>query len=430
MEPRQVFHAPVWVTKGDYDTPEYSQRTRSFLFVSLGVAIGAMFGLDAVQFFENGITSFNLPIAEHVIGTRASRTTHPRVLSGFERLFSLLAGRQILIENKFLWHTKADVVEVLRTHDCSDALPLTISCANVRNWAMNAKQCGACSQCIERRFAVLANNLQECEPKNAYAVDLFTGAHVRPEDIIMVEQHVCRAERLASMSEDTFLSRYGQTFRVLRHLPGRAVDNARKVHELHKRYGSTVLNVVNRELRVHADFSTSQALPGTSLLAMIHSPVGTGAAFTDPIENEPVAAVQATDARITSHKRRFVLALSRQQRRIIFEDGPVITGAGFKLLERLATQFELDLTAGTPTKSFAYVSMQTLMTHLKATEHTVAQRVLRVRKDLKRGVAEAIDYILDEQDVIQSRPGHGYRLSPYLLLVPEAQLRRGPDSGR
>ena len=111
--PSQVFHAPVWVEKGSYDTPEYSQRTRSFLFASLGVAVGAMFNKDVVHFFENGITSFNLPIAEHVIGTRASRTTHPRVLREFEHLFSLLLDRRITIRNPFLWHTKADVVEVL-----------------------------------------------------------------------------------------------------------------------------------------------------------------------------------------------------------------------------------------------------------------------------------------------------------------------------
>src|SRR6266576_6029894 len=99
-------------------TVEYSQRTRSFLFVSLGMAIARAFGRDTIQFFENGITSFNLPIAEHVIGTRASRTTHPKTVAAFARLFSLLLQRRVNIENQFLWRTKSEVVEILRTNGC------------------------------------------------------------------------------------------------------------------------------------------------------------------------------------------------------------------------------------------------------------------------------------------------------------------------
>ena len=110
----RIFYAPVWVGKGDYDAIEYTQRTRSFLFVSLGMAIARSFGRDTIHFFENGITSFNLPIAEHVIGTRASRTTHPRTLASFARLFSLLLQRTLDVKNQFLWRTKSEVVEMLR----------------------------------------------------------------------------------------------------------------------------------------------------------------------------------------------------------------------------------------------------------------------------------------------------------------------------
>ena len=70
----RVFHAPAWVMKGNYEPVEHTQRTRSFLFVCLGAVVARMFERNVVHFFENGITSFNLPIAEHVIGTRASRT--------------------------------------------------------------------------------------------------------------------------------------------------------------------------------------------------------------------------------------------------------------------------------------------------------------------------------------------------------------------
>src|SRR3981189_361518 len=103
----------------------YTQRTRSFLFVSLGTAVASMFDRDTVQFFENGITSFNLPIAEHVIGTRASRTTHPRTLASFARLFSLLLQRSVDVKNQFLWRTKSEVVEVLLANGCESLVAAT-----------------------------------------------------------------------------------------------------------------------------------------------------------------------------------------------------------------------------------------------------------------------------------------------------------------
>ena len=62
---------------------EKTQRTRSFLFASLAFVLARMFGKERFTFFENGVISFNLPIAGDVLGARATRTTHPRVIRGF-----------------------------------------------------------------------------------------------------------------------------------------------------------------------------------------------------------------------------------------------------------------------------------------------------------------------------------------------------------
>jgi 7-cyano-7-deazaguanine synthase in queuosine biosynthesis len=421
----QIFYAPVWVTKGDYEPVEYTQRTRSFLFVSLGTAVASMFDRDTVQFFENGITSFNLPIAEHVIGTRASRTTHPRTLASFAHLFSLLLQRSITIENQFLWRTKSDVVEVLRANGCEGLIAETTSCANVRNLAMTTKQCGVCSQCIERRFAVLATNLGAYEPADTYALELFTGAHTRAEDITMAEQHVSRAERLASMTEQTFLATYGQVFRALPYLEGSASDNATKIFQLHQRYGRAVLDVVNRELRSNAGFEQALRLPPTSLSAMINAPLGATPVFQDPIQNEPIASDQAAADQRPIAERRVVFALDAQARRVVFADGPSLKGKSFELIERLAVQFNADLATGKGPEEFTYVPTRTLLRELGVQEHTLGQRVLRIRKTLEEQFVAALDYVLDEQDFIQSDRWKGYKLNPYLLLVDASQLHGG-----
>lgn len=73
---------PVSIHKDGKLNREYTQRTRSFLYATIAAAVAHMAGLSRVRFYENGVVSINLPIAEQVVGTKATRTTHPRVLNG------------------------------------------------------------------------------------------------------------------------------------------------------------------------------------------------------------------------------------------------------------------------------------------------------------------------------------------------------------
>ena len=92
---RSVSYVPVWVTNQGVSAREFTQRTRSFLFACLGLVIARMSGKDSFNFYENGIVSINPPLAGDVIGGRATRSTHPKVLRGLEALFSTLLDRSI-----------------------------------------------------------------------------------------------------------------------------------------------------------------------------------------------------------------------------------------------------------------------------------------------------------------------------------------------
>jgi hypothetical protein len=78
----QVFYVPVNVTNSGVSARVFSQRARSFLFAALGIVVARMFGHQAFTFYENGVISINLPLAGDVLGARATRTTHPKVLRG------------------------------------------------------------------------------------------------------------------------------------------------------------------------------------------------------------------------------------------------------------------------------------------------------------------------------------------------------------
>jgi hypothetical protein len=43
----------------------------------LAAVTARLFGLDRIKFFENGVLSLNLPPLAQVVGTQATRTTHP-----------------------------------------------------------------------------------------------------------------------------------------------------------------------------------------------------------------------------------------------------------------------------------------------------------------------------------------------------------------
>jgi hypothetical protein len=79
------------------------------LYAALACAVARLFGKGQVRFFENGILSINLPISEQVVGSRATRTTHPLVLERFREFFSAAVGKPIEVENPFIWKTKAEV---------------------------------------------------------------------------------------------------------------------------------------------------------------------------------------------------------------------------------------------------------------------------------------------------------------------------------
>jgi hypothetical protein len=78
--PDQLIRIPVWVNKAEKLGREPTQRTRSFLYSALGTLVAQSIRAGGVRFYENGIVSLNLPIAEEVVRARASRTTHPMAL--------------------------------------------------------------------------------------------------------------------------------------------------------------------------------------------------------------------------------------------------------------------------------------------------------------------------------------------------------------
>jgi 7-cyano-7-deazaguanine synthase in queuosine biosynthesis len=418
----QLFHVPVVVNKNHERGCEYTQRSRSFLFAALGAVVAALFGRKRILFFENGIVSLNFPTAEHVLGARATRTTHPRVLEGFSRLFSNILDDTIAVENPYFWKTKSEVVRMIADHGCTELIGETFSCTRVRTATRIGRHCGVCSQCVDRRFGILGAGLEEHEPPDRYHVDLFTGNRKPGPELTMAETYVLSANKLAGMSEMAFLATYGQTFRVLRHLPGTPDENARRIYELHRRHAVTVCSVVDRAIQAHASGLRQQALPDTCLLSLVISRFAADRGHKDLAELEAKPSEQAAADETRYVNRPIIFTIDDERQAARFLGGVSITGANYELIKALADQFRSDLETGVDKLSFEYLKKERLMKMLGVTEHTLRQRVRRCRKALAAGFRGKVGCELDDEDVIQTWDWRGYRLNPSLFLVVPGQL--------
>jgi 7-cyano-7-deazaguanine synthase in queuosine biosynthesis len=163
--PEQVMHLPVLMTRQEtLPAPEYTHRSRSFLYAALAFTIAGLFGKTRIRFFENGILSINLPISAQLVGARATRTTHPRVLEHYREFFSAAAGKAIDFDNPFIWKTKGEVVRSIVDRGFGGLIKYTISCTRTYDITKLHTHCGCCSQCIDRRFAVLVGGAAGFDP--------------------------------------------------------------------------------------------------------------------------------------------------------------------------------------------------------------------------------------------------------------------------
>jgi 7-cyano-7-deazaguanine synthase in queuosine biosynthesis len=149
---------------------EWSQRCRSFLFAAVGGVAAAMSQVAAVEVFESGVGAINLPLLAGMVGSRATRGSHPYFFRLMSRLVSLTAGREIVFHLPFLEKTKGEIVRQLAAVGLQELARSTVSCVHYPLRERPHKQCGVCPACIFRRQAMAVGGIEE---PGVYKYDLF-----------------------------------------------------------------------------------------------------------------------------------------------------------------------------------------------------------------------------------------------------------------
>lgn len=137
---------------------ELTLRSRSLLYLALGLTAAAAFGADTALIIpENGWISLNPPLTLNRLGPYSTRTTHPYFLKGLAGLWQE-AGILQPLANPCQRLTKGQMLEQCRNRKLLKELyPLTVSCARpeVGRWhGLGTGACGYCYPCLMRRAAL------------------------------------------------------------------------------------------------------------------------------------------------------------------------------------------------------------------------------------------------------------------------------------
>ncbi|MBX3399483.1 MAG: winged helix-turn-helix domain-containing protein [Gemmataceae bacterium] len=264
------FHVAIEINKEKYLSRDFTQRPRSFLFAAIAAIVARQLGKNRFRFFENGVTSLNLPVSAELIGARASRTTHPQTLKRFEKLFSILFDEPFQVQNPYLWITKAEVIGRIRTSGHSDLCRMTSSCVHVQMQTKEHPHCGRCSQCVDRRLNALAAGLSpEYDPADGYASDVILGERTGA-DLTYVERYTGFAvEWDAIRSPRELAARYPEVHSILPHLDVAPEIGLQQIHALLGRHALAIRGVLETLAIDRISRLVLQSYPAHSLMGVV-----------------------------------------------------------------------------------------------------------------------------------------------------------------
>lgn len=393
----RLWHAGLSIDRRGMVAKEFTQRTRAFLFVALGASVARMFNLDRLDFCENGVVSVNLPLADHIVGTRATRTTHPAVMTKLNRLLSQAAGCDFQIRNPLFWDNKADVVRRIVRHGCADLIDTSFSCAEVRQSSMRGKtQCGCCTQCLDRRFGILAAGAGHHERDAQYEVELLRGPRMRSEDRVLAKAFVMAAHRYATQDVRQFSATHSEVLRALPHLGLPPAEALARIHDLHQRHGNNVVAVLKEAVGQLNPITESLTVAEGSLLSMVR-----GSQAQDILLSKRIAAVGAE--RPTPDIISFMFRQKPDY--VAFDEGPVLRGASAELLVAIVAA-----TSGA-NASREFIKRSTLATELRLDLESFNKRLVRLRKQLREDFRSGAGRTLSADDIIEGSSASGLRLS-------------------
>ncbi len=173
---------------------EKSRRTRSLLFIALGLAVAAVRDSE-LWMSENGFTTINPPLSPERRGSLTTRTTHPGFLDGLVGVLRGL-GLKADLRNPLEHLTKGEVLkhaaQQVPAGRADELFSMTHSCGKVPWFAgfSQGAQCGLCFGCLVRRGSFIASGLTD---STEYVEDTLRGQARRPQFVTATRRQTVEA---------------------------------------------------------------------------------------------------------------------------------------------------------------------------------------------------------------------------------------------
>jgi len=415
---KQFFYAPVKIRNINSDEiEEFTQRTRSFIFASLAVVVAQLHNKDKITFYENGVVSLNLPLGQDILGARSTRTTHPQTIRGFEKIFSTLLNKTITIEHPFQWMTKKEVTALLEKNGYADLIGKTNSCTKQRVRAKGKTHCGVCSQCIDRRFGILAAGLGAHDPQDQYDCDLLLGDRGEQDNVVMAVNYVRLAQEFSDITINQMATAFPQVFDATPHYDD--TDALKKIHAMMQNHAKDVISVIDTAIKEHSEklATRSHELPPRSLLSMSM----TGAKVV-PITAHVKDTTEETKAlmdRLSSAP--FEFAVDDTTKEIVFSGSLRLSGTEYSIIQLLLPPF---MEAKKKRAAPVPVTTDTLADSVFGKDNTnkeqsLRQAIVRINKKVSEQVGVEMGVVLTD-GFIENVHGQGYKLTASAKLLASA----------
>ena len=160
-------------------TKEYTQFTRSFLYLSFAVAVAQEYNLKDIFIPETGVVATQVGLKD---GRLTTRTVHPHLIDLFNELIDKLFEKSRLkVKNPFEYSTKTEVVSHILPEK-EEYISETVTCPH-RRW-YNKKHCGMCMSCIIRKIALVNNDVKAEDEYSSHSLDLIDDVNLSsPKEI-------------------------------------------------------------------------------------------------------------------------------------------------------------------------------------------------------------------------------------------------------
>lgn len=306
--------------------------------------------------------------------------------------------------------TKKEVTSLLQKNGYADLIGQTNSCANQRNPTAGKPHCGVCSQCIDRRFGILAGDLGAHDPQDKYACDLMIGDRGTGIDVVMAVNYVRLAHAFSDISLKQMKREFTSVFDAAPHYND--PDALDKIHKMMQSHAKDVTGVIAAAVKEHGDALSEGILPERCLLSM--SVTGAKVVPITAHVKDTTDDVKAFMDRLSSQPCEF--AMDDKAQKVLFSGGLALQANEYYLVKQLLPSFIDGKNNRTEAKPISAADLAKAV--FNQNENSFRQATKRINEKVSQRVGVDMGAVIP--DFIENVHGQGYRINGAAKLLASA----------